>query len=66
MLKELHTKNEFEVLVWHRDPPSQSATLSDLVLVFQKWRFFLDTESKCQYDDEGRGTPSKTVILNMT
>jgi hypothetical protein len=37
---------------------------NDLLLVFQKWCFLLDTKRKCQYDSEG--PPSKTVILKMT
>jgi hypothetical protein len=53
------------LLVWHRAPPSKSVMLKyDLLSVFQKQRFRFDTNSKCQYDNEG--PPSKTVILMMT
>ena len=45
--------------------PSKSVILKiDLLLVFQKQRFCLDTKSKCQYDSED--PTSKTVILKMT
>jgi hypothetical protein len=42
-----------KILVWHRDSPLKSVILKyDLLLVFQKWRLCLYTESKCQFDNE--------------
>jgi hypothetical protein len=45
--------------------PSKSVILKyDLLLIFKKRRFYLDTKSKCQFDNEVHR--QKQVILNMT
>jgi hypothetical protein len=52
--RKVKVKGKVKVLVLHRETlPQKSVILKhDLLLLLQKRCFYLDTKSKCQYDNE--------------